>query len=58
MGTTPTNSLKSKLTRDAQNDGRRFGHTRLQIENSHPYWLVTDNLKDGFANLCWSIYAL
>lgn len=58
MGTTPTNSLRNKLTREAQNDGRRFGYTRLQIENSikfqvensHPYWLVTDSLRDGFAN--------
>lgn len=58
MGTTPTNSLRRKITNDAQEYGRRFGYTRLQtensikfqIENSHPYWLVTDNLRDGFAN--------
>ncbi len=55
---TPTESLKNRIILKAKTDGARFGHNRLQIENSIkfnldsccPYWLITETIRDGFAS--------
>lgn len=55
---TPTEALKKYIIKQQQEDGRRFMYNNLQIQNgiksqlesSEPYWLVTHNLRDGFAN--------
>lgn len=54
----PTKALRDHVIEQQQEDGRRFMYNNLQIqngiksqlENCEPYWLVTHNLRDGFAN--------
>lgn len=58
MHVLPTNALKAYVTREQQAQGARYGYNSLQIQNSikfnlercEPYWLETQNLRDGFAN--------
>lgn len=58
MHALPTSALRAYVTKRAQEDGARYYYNNLQIQNSikdalhrcEPYWLVTENLRDGFAN--------
>lgn len=54
----PTKALKDHIIEEQQEAGRRFMYNNLQIQNGiksqlescEPYWLITHNLRDGFAN--------
>lgn len=55
---TPTNALREYVIAEQQEAGRRYMYNSLQIQNGikselercEPYWLVTHNTRDGFAN--------
>lgn len=58
MHVMPTNALRVHVRTEEEERGRRYYYNSLQIQNSiksalercEPYWLVTDQLRDGFAN--------
>lgn len=54
----PTKALKNHVVEEQEEQGRRCYYNSLQIQNgikdqlerAEAYWLVTSNLRDGFAN--------